>query len=123
MQTEITKSRLFFLIQAAAARAGNESKLAGMLDETRHHVSSWKSGKRTCPVEAQILMAAIAGRDVDQVMKEALLERNAGTPRGEKLAAVLGKGITAVGGVTALTLCGPDALAASLPDLLRCILC
>lgn len=109
------------MIQAAAAKAGNESKLAAMLDETRHHVSSWKHGKRTCPMEAQVLMAAIAGRDIETVMREALLERNAGTARGEKLEAVLKKGALAAGAVTALTLCGSSALAANLPSVLRCI--
>ena len=122
MDTQTHKpTRIILLIQQAAARAGNESKLAAMIDETRHHVNAWKHGKRTCSIEAQMLMADIAGQDVETVMRDALLERNAGTARGEKLAAALKKGTAVLGGATALTLCGPDVLAGSLPGLLRCI--
>lgn len=107
----------------AIKQAGNESKLAAMVEETRQNLNTWKHGKRSCPLEAQILMASIAKRDIDQVIKEALLERNAGTPRGEKLVSALGKGLMGVGAATALLMSGGDALAANLPGLLRCILC
>lgn len=58
-------------------------------------MSAWRSGSRACPVEAQILMAEIAGLDANQVMQEAIIERNAESERGEKLKEVLqatGKG-------------------------------
>ncbi len=122
MQTQIhTSTRLISLIQKAATKAGNDSKLAELIDDTRHHVSSWKAGKRTCPIEAQVLMAAIAGQDVETVMREALLERNAGTTRGEKLAAALGKSAAVAGATAALSVCGSSAMAANLPGILRCI--
>jgi hypothetical protein len=122
MNTQITASRrIISLIEDAAMKAGNESQLAKMVEETRHNVSAWKHGRRTCPLEAQVLMAAIAGRDIDQVMREGLIERNANTAKGEKLISALGKGLMGIGGATALTLCGTDAMAANLPGLLRCI--
>ena len=116
-------ARLAALIADATKAAGNASRLAEFLEDTKHNVSAWKHGKRTCPLEAQILMASLTKRNIDEVIKEALLERNAGTPRGEKLVSALGKVGLLAGAVTASTLCGPDALASNLPGLLRCILC
>jgi hypothetical protein len=113
--------RLISLIETAAERAGNQSKLAELVEDTRHNLSAWKRGHRACPLEAQILMGAIAGKDVTEVMRDALLEQNEGTARGEKLKSALKKGSAAVGGATLLTTLGGDALAANLPGLLRCI--
>ena len=114
--------RLQELMADAIKIAGNESKLAVFVEETRHNVNAWKHGTRSCPLEAQILMASLTKRNIDEVIKEALLERNAGTPRGEKLVSALGKVGLLAGVVTASTLCGQDALASNLPGLLRCIL-
>jgi len=115
--------RLVFLIQEAAKRAGNEAKLAVLIEETRHHVNAWKHGKRTCPLEAQILMAAIAERDVGAEIKAAVLERNSGTSRGEKLIYAMGKGVFLTGAARALTLCASVVLASDFADIPRCILC
>lgn len=114
--------RLINLIQDAIKAAGNEPKLADFVEATRHNVNAWKHGTRSCPLEAQILMASLTKRNVDEVIKEALLERNAGTPRGEKLVSALGKVVSVVGVVTLSTLYDSDALASNLPGLLRCIL-
>lgn len=106
-------------------RAGNDNRLARMIDATRMNVSQWRHGKRSCPIEAQVLMAAIANRDVQQEIAAALIEQNANTPRGEKLISALGKGLMSAGGLTAITLLGSDASASSFHvgvDLLRCIL-
>lgn len=113
--------RLVNLIQDAIKKAGNEPKLAEFVEATRHNVNAWKHGTRSCPIEAQILMATLTKRDVDEVIREALIERNAGTPRGEKLVSALGKGLMLAGGLTVLTLCANDALASNLPGVLRCI--
>lgn len=115
--------RLLALIQDAIKKAGNEPKLAAFIEATRHNVNAWKHGTRSCPIEAQILMATITNRDVNTVIREALIERNAGTPRGEKLVSALGKVVLVAGVATALTLCENDALASNLPGVLRCILC
>ena len=115
--------RLINLIQDAIKIAGNEPKLAEFVEATRHNVNAWKHGTRSCPLEAQILMASLTKRNIDEVIKEALLERNAGTPRGEKLIYALGKVGLLAGVVTASMLCGRDALASNLPGLPRSILC
>jgi hypothetical protein len=115
--------RVKTLIDEASMRAGNDRRLAKMIEATPGNVCDWRTALRPCPLEAQILMAAIAGRDVDGVIKDALIERNAGTARGEKLVSALGKGLMGLGAATALTLCANDALAFNLPGVLRCILC
>lgn len=119
--TEQPSERLKKLMEEATKKAGNASKLAEMIEETRHHVSAWKHGRRPCPLEAQILMASLAGRDVGAEIKAAILERNSGTSRGEKLISALGKGLFLSGVLIASTLCGNDALAASFCHLPRCI--
>lgn len=127
MPTQITVSnRVIDLINESAAKVGNPSKLGPTIGYTRHDVSAWIHGGRPCPVEAQALMAAVAGRNVDDVIKDALIERNANTPRGEKLLTALGKGLMGVGVLTLTMWSDKSALASNLPwgvDLLRCILC
>ena len=115
--------RLITLIQDAIKKAGNEPKLAQFVEASRHNVNAWKHGTRPCPLEAQILMATLTKRDVYEVIKDALIERNAGTPRGEKLVSALGKVVSLAGVVSGITLYGNDALASSFPGVLRCILC
>lgn len=118
--------RLLELIKEATLQAGNEAKLARLVEATRHNVNAWKHGTRACPIEAQILMASVAKRDIDEVIKAALIERNLGTPRGEKLISAMTKTMQGIGAVTVLTLSGSDVLASSFaanfPGLLRCIL-
>lgn len=122
MDTKIqTSPRIISLIEDAAKQAGNESKLAALIEDTRHHVNAWKQGKRVCPIEAQVLMGAIAGRDAEEVLREAVIEKHEGTPKGEKLLRALGKQVLQAGGAIALASSVPDALAANLPGLLRCI--
>lgn len=78
-------NRIISLINKAATVAGNDTKLADLIGEGRGRMSSWRSGDRPCPIEAQILMAEIAGMDINEVMKDAILERNEESERSEKL--------------------------------------
>lgn len=114
--------RLINLITTAAKCAGNQSKLAEMVSETRHNLSAWKHGKRSCPVEAQIIMGSILGQDVNDVIRDALIEQNEGTARGEQLKSALKKGSSVAGAAALLTMSGGDVLASNLPGVLRCIL-
>lgn len=127
MPTQITVSnRVIDLINASAAKVGNPSKLGPIIGYTRHDVSAWIHGGRPCPIEAQALMAEVAGRDVDEVIREALIEKNANTPRGEKLLSALGKGLMSAGAVALITASASDVSASSpivAVELLRCILC
>ena len=124
--TNYQSERLITLIDQASMRAGNDSKLAKMVESTRMNVSQWRHGKRSCPLEAQVLMAAIAERDIQKEIAEALIEQNANTPRGEKLVSALGKALMSAGAVALFTVSASDVSASSsiaVVDLLRCILC
>lgn len=125
MPTTFTPSdRVVTLINESAAKIGSPAKLAPTIGYTRHDVSAWIHGARPCPIEAQALMATVTGRDVDEVIREALIERNANTPRGEKLISALGKGLMSAGAATLITGYASDVSASSaivLVDVLRCI--
>lgn len=119
-------TRINSLITRASMRAGNQSRLAKMLEVSPGNVTDWLEGRRPCPLEAQILMAPLADENVDSVIHTAIVEKHEGTSKGEKLISALGKGLMASGGLTVTMLSGRDASASSLNvavDLLRCILC
>lgn len=77
--------QLLELITRAAEAAGSEYKLAKALEIPQAHVSNWKTGYRTCTVEDRIQLAELAGVDIEEVIADALLERWAGKPKGERL--------------------------------------
>jgi len=89
------------LIDKAAKIAGSDYRLAKQIGVSPQRMSDWRAGRQSPGVEYRALMADIAGLDVDQVMREALLEKHANTPLGERLLSVLGN---AVHGVAAITL-------------------
>lgn len=115
--TTDTFFRIKNLIDESSTAAGSPAKLAPSIGYSRQEISMWRAGTRACPLEAQILMAAVAKRDVDEVIREALIERNSGNPRGEKLVSALGKGLMSFGVATVLLLSGHDASASKLPAL------
>lgn len=126
MSTDVnTGNRLHELIDAAAKQCGSAYKLAQHIGYTRMEVSGWRNDKRACPLEAQVFMAQIVGLNVDAVIHDALIERHADTPRGEKLITALGKGLMTATGAALITASASDVLASStfVPiELLRCIL-
>lgn len=108
------------LIDAASAISGSDGKLARHLEVSPGNVSDWRHGRRPCPIDCVADMAAIAGLPVSRVVEEALIERNAGTPRGERLAKALGKALAGV--VATLCIFGtavPDARAAASSEQVR----
>ncbi|SEL93548.1 hypothetical protein SAMN05216359_1291, partial [Roseateles sp. YR242] len=82
--------QLVDLINAASARAGSDYKLAQILGVDRQKVSGWRNGHAKCGVEYRALMADLAGFNIDEVIREALLEKHANTPLGERLLSALG---------------------------------
>lgn len=117
-------ARVLDLINAASVRAGNDSKLAALIEATPSRIHDWKERGKPCPVEYQALMAEVADRDPREEIVQALIERNANTPRGEKLVSALGKGLMASTGAIPFMLSANDALASNIPvgiELLRCI--
>lgn len=91
-------ARIGKLIDAAAVKLGSDCAVAKATGYTRQNVSNWRHGQ-ACPVEAQALMAAAAGLDANEVLTYAVIERAAGTKRGERLAEALGKGFAATSAV------------------------
>lgn len=107
------------LIDAASEKVGGQNKMARSIGYTRSEVSQWHTGKRACPVEAQALMAHIAGLDPQEVLAYALIERHAGTPKGEQLLTALGKGLLATSAAAFLSTYASAVWAGS--HLIRCI--
>jgi len=85
------------LIEKATERAGSVSAVARMLGVPNPVVFGWKSGDRTCTAEDRALLADIAGVDPLPEIAEALMERVAGKPKGERLRAVLMTRLQSVG--------------------------
>lgn len=128
---ELDAMELQKLIDAASAVAGSDYKLAQRLEVTRALVSGWRHGK-PCSLDAVADMAAIAGLPVKEVVAEALIERNAGTPRGERLAKAMGKALAGVVGTLCIygtsaqfapaAACEPDARMHRLTNWMRRIM-
>lgn len=74
------------LISQAIEKTGSGAKLAEVLGVPQPMVSMWKSGAKPCPPEDQARIAAILGADPKEALVSAVLERHAGTPKGEALA-------------------------------------
>jgi hypothetical protein len=120
METSVNpRARLLHLIDAAAEIAGSDNKLAQQIEATRFQISQWRAGSRPCPLEAQVLMAGIAGFNAAEVLSYALIERNRDTPRGEKLFTALGKATAARGAAGLLLLSG--SAGSAFDYLIRCI--
>jgi DNA-binding transcriptional regulator YdaS (Cro superfamily) len=67
--------RLAILIEEAEAIAGGTRALARMLQCSAGNVSDWKAGRRPCPEEMQLRLAAIAGREPVKTVLEVAAER------------------------------------------------
>lgn len=110
------------LLQKASERAGSDYRLAAMIHTSRHTVSDWKAGRKTCPAADQALMAHIAGMDAEPWAARALIAQHEGTEKGELLKQALKKALVATG--VALATFGSSAQAATLESMsyfIRCI--
>jgi len=110
------------LIDLASKVAGSDYKLAQELNTSRQSVSDWKHGRKTCPAGDVALMAEMAGMDPEAWLARATVAQYAGTPKGEKLAVVLGKALLATG--AAVVSSGASAATAMVDAygyLIRCI--
>lgn len=85
------------LIDQASRQAGNDRKLAKLLEKTPQRLSDWRHGRKTCQPEDQAIMASIAGLDAMEVLARATVEHFEGTPKGDLLMRALGKGLLATG--------------------------
>jgi len=115
------------LIEKASIAAGNDNKLAKMLDVNRQTVSNWRHAKKPCPVGDQVLMAEIAGLKGEEWAARAIVAQYEGTPKGDMLFRALKKSLPAIGaaiasgGVHAHAIC--SSASESVSYFIRCILC
>lgn len=65
---------LFQTITTAAAVAGSQRKLAALLNEPEAHISSMKSGRRSCTPRMRAVIATIAGENAAVAALEGILE-------------------------------------------------
>lgn len=90
------------LIDAASAIAGSEYKLAKELGIPQSHIWAWRHGTRTCSAEDRALMADLAGVDPWAEIAEAMTERWAGKPKGDRLRAIFSRRLQSVGNLYVL---------------------
>jgi transcriptional regulator with XRE-family HTH domain len=79
------------LIDKAAKVCGGYEKLAERMNTSPAAVSHMKAGKRPISPETAAELADIAGEDVQWAVNMAIIERNAGTEKGSRLARILGE--------------------------------
>ena len=87
----LVKTRIDNLIKRASESAGTEYKLAKIMGYDQAALTKWKNGSKPCPIEAQAIMAEVAGLDAMETIAAALLERNEGTKRYGALEKAVGK--------------------------------
>lgn len=85
------------LLDKAKESSSSDYKTAKMLGVTPQIVSDWRHGRRKPQPEDMALLAAIAGMDPEAWLVRAVLEKHAGTKKGEKLFTALGKERPATG--------------------------
>lgn len=84
------------LLEQANEKCGNYSKLAEMLGVSRMLVSQWKTGAKPCPPEEQARIANLMGLNPVEALINAVLERHAGTAKGDELGRVLGEWLPSI---------------------------
>lgn len=90
MNTSV-KTRIAKLIESASEKAGTEYKLAQVMGYDQAAITKWKNGNKPCPIEAQAIMADIAGLDAMETVAKGLLERSEGNRRYNALEQAVGK--------------------------------
>lgn len=106
------------LIDKAAEVCGSKKALAERLGVMPQHIGQWASGARKCQPDDQAAMAGIAGFNAIETLARATVEAAEGTKKHEVLLGTLGKYLVATGAAI-----GSSGAAASVVDLIRCILC
>jgi hypothetical protein len=118
---------LIELIDRASAEAGNDSKLAKLIESSPQAISDWRNERKKCPPADQALMASLAGLDADAWAARAVIEQHRGTAKGAKLEAALKKALALTGAALASSsaVAGPAIKGAQncLEYFIRCILC
>lgn len=107
------QTRIDKLIKVATEKVGTEYKLAQYIGYDQAAITKWKNKSKPCPLEAQALMAEVAGFNASEVIAVAILERNADKPRFEKLEIALGKAFAGMKGAALVSIVASVGLAFS----------
>lgn len=83
------------LIDAAVKVCGSQAEVARQMGVPRVSITQWKNGTRPLSPEDAALLADLANMDARQAVVDAVIERNAGTPKGRVLLDILGKALAA----------------------------
>lgn len=92
----LEKTRIDKLIEAASKKAGTEYKLAQAMGYSQQQINDWKNKRKPCPIEAQAIMADIAGFDAMETVAKGLLERSEGNRRYIALEQAVGKAFATI---------------------------
>ena len=118
---------LIELIDRASKEAGNDTKLAAMIESSSAAISDWRHGRKKCPPADQALMAGVAGLDPEAWAARAVISQHAGTAKGAKLEAALKKSLLATGAAVLSSGVHAAPVIDAARDLclyfIRCILC
>jgi nitroreductase len=96
---KVTHMQLIELIDRATQAAGSQAELARLIGAQAQHVTNWKAGTRPCPPEDIALMANVAGLDPEDALVRAVIDKHAGTKKGDLLTKALGNVRRATGAV------------------------
>ncbi len=124
---------LNILIDKASAIVGSDYKLAKVIGCMPQNVSNWRHDRASCSPENRALLAAVAGLDPVAELARAVVEKHAGTSKGDMLMKALGKASLATGaalasaGAAAHQIFSTVQTATGLGELLsritQCVLC
>jgi DNA-binding transcriptional regulator YdaS (Cro superfamily) len=77
--------RVIKLVIDASQSVGGQNRLAEILGYQKANVSGWATGHRSCPIQAQVLMAAITGRDPSKMALCAMIQAEPDPERRRQL--------------------------------------
>lgn len=104
------------LIDKATENCGSQAEVARRMGVARPRITEWKNGARPLSPEDAALLADLAHYDAREAVVHAVLERNAGTEKGDRLREVLGKVLAVIAAVTLGFFYSSDATAVTAHD-------
>ena len=113
------------LLDKAKEMSSSDYKTAKLLGVSPQIVSDWRHGRRRPQPEDMALLAQVAGMDAGDWLVRGVLEKHAGTAKGDRLFIALGKSRPATGAASGG--CTPRSARGRVgkveSDLPRCVLC
>ena len=95
---------------------GSQAEVARRIGVAPARITEWKTGATKLSPEDAALLADLAHVDIEQAMKDAAIEKHAGTRKGDLLREVLGKALAGFAAVTLGFFCSVGATDATARD-------